>query len=108
MTHPNRRKVLQGSQSLEGRLERHLKDRRFRADFIEHYLEAEVAERLYKLREGRRLTQKDLAARARMQQNAVSRIEKGANSLTLRTVQRMAGALGYRVLVDFKPLGPPS
>jgi len=96
--------LLKGAQRLEDVLKRDLKDPVFREAFEEFYLEAEVAERLYKLRETLRLTQRQLATRARMQQNAVSRIEKGENSLTLKTVQKVAAALGYRVIVDFVPL----
>ena len=96
--------IMKGAQRLEDRLNRDLKDPVFRKAFVDFYLEAEVAERLYKLRGSLRMTQKQLAARARMKQNAVSRIEKGANSLTLRTVQKVAAALGYRAVVDFVPL----
>lgn len=96
--------LLKGAQRFEDLLKRDLKDPVFRQAFEEFYLEAEVAERLYKLRGALRMTQKQLASRARMQQNAVSRIEKGENSLTLRTVQKVATALGYRVVLDFIPL----
>lgn len=99
-----RASVLKGAQRFEARLKRNLRNRTFREAFGEFYLDAEVAERLYKLRGNLRLTQKQLAARAKLQQNAVSRIEKGENSLTLRTVQKMATALGCRVVVDFVPV----
>lgn len=88
----------------KARLKRDLRNPEFRKAFSGYYLDAEVAERLYKLRRNLRLTQKELAARAKLQQNAVSRIEKGVNSLTLRTVQKVATALGCRVVVDFVPV----
>ena len=50
------------------------------------------------------MTQKQLAAKAGMAQNAVSRMENGKHSVTLRTVQRIAAALGYAVIVDFKSM----
>lgn len=96
--------LLKGAQRFDDLLKRDLKDPAFREAFEKFYLEAEVAERLYKLRGALNLTQKQLASRARMQQNAVSRIEKGENSLTLKTVQKVAAALGYRVVLDFVPL----
>lgn len=99
-----RSELLAGAQSLEERLGKELKDPDFREAFEGYYLEAVIAEKLHGLREKKHMTQKQLAARAHMQQNAVSRIEKGENSLTLRTVQKMAAALGYRVVVDFQPV----
>lgn len=96
--------VLAGSQTLKERLRKDLRDPEFRKAFEAHYLEARVAEQIYELREKRHLTQTELASKAGMAQNAVSRIEKGSNSLTLRTVQRVAAALGYSVAVEFKPL----
>ena len=98
-----RAELLAGAQSLDARLSKELKNPEFREAFETHYLEALIAEKLHDLREKKHLTQKQLATRAHMQQNAVSRIEKGENSLTLRTVQKMATALGYEVVVDFKP-----
>ena len=95
--------VMEGSETLAVGLERDLKDPEFREAFEAYYLEALIAEKIYELREKRHLTQKQLAEKAGMAQNAVSRIEKGENSLTLRTVQRVAAALGYTVEVEFKP-----
>lgn len=92
------------AESFSARLRRDLKDPEFAKAFEEHYLDAVIAEKLHALREKRHLTQKQLAAKAGMAQNAVSRIEKGENSLTLRTVQRLAGALGCVVELDFKPV----
>lgn len=100
----SREDLLAGAETLGTRLHRDLKDTEFRKAFEAHYLEAVVAERLHELREKKRLTQKQLAHRLGMGQNAVSRIEKGENSMTLRTVQRIAEALGYSVVVGFKPM----
>jgi len=96
--------VMAGSRTLKEVLRRDLKDPEFRKAFEAHCLEATVAERIYQLREKRHLTQKELASKAGMAQNSVSRIEKGENSLTLRTVQRVAAALGYSVAVEFRPM----
>lgn len=104
MARRSREDLLAGAETLGTRLQRDLKDPEFRAAFEEFYLEAEIAEQLHRLRERLHLTQKQLAAKAHMQQNAVSRIEKGENSLTLRTVQKVASAMGYKVVVGFKPL----
>ncbi len=86
-------------------LAKDLKDPKFREAFEKYYLEALIAEKIYALREKRHLTQKQLAAKAGMKQHAVSRIEQGDISMTLRTVQRLARALGCLVEVNFKPAG---
>lgn len=99
-----RKKLLEGAAKLDDILRAELKDPAFRESVEQFYLEAEVAERLYKLRQTMRLTQKQLAARARMQQHAISRIESGANGLNLKTLRRVAAALGCRVVLDFRPL----
>jgi hypothetical protein len=39
-----------------------------------------------------------------MQQHAISRIESGTNGLNLKTLRRVAAALGCRVVLDFRPL----
>jgi transcriptional regulator with XRE-family HTH domain len=60
----------------------------------------EVAEQLHKIREDRGLTQRQLGDKVGMKQQAIARIEKGQN-LTLRTVQTLAQAMGYRVRISF-------
>ena len=99
----SRQSLLEGAETLRAGLQRDLKDAKFREAFEAHYLEAMIAEKMHDLREKRHLTQKQLASKAGMAQNAVSRIEKGENSLTLRTVQRVAAAMGYMVKVEFRP-----
>jgi DNA-binding XRE family transcriptional regulator len=99
----SRKELLEGSETLRSGLQKELKDRKFKEAFEAHYLEAIIAEKMHLMREKRHLTQKQLADRVGMAQNAVSRIEKGENSLTLRTVQRVAAALGYIVEIEFKP-----
>lgn len=95
--------LLEGAETLRAGLQRDLKDPKFREAFEAYYLEAVIAEKMHELREKKHLTQKQLADKVGMAQNAVSRIEKGENSMTLRTVQRVAAALGYVVEVEFKP-----
>lgn len=99
----SREELLKGAVTLDARLQKDLKDPEFREAFEAYYLEALIAEKVHELRAKKRLSQKQLADKAGMAQNAVSRIEKGENSLTLRTVQRVAAALGCAVVVEFKP-----
>lgn len=98
-----RTRLLAGSVRFDDILRADFKDPAFRESVEQFYLEAEVAERLYKLRRTMKLTQAQLAARARMQQHAISRIESGANGLNLKTIRKLAAALGCRVVFDFVP-----
>jgi len=98
------RGVMAGSESFNAILRRDLKNPKYAKAFHEHYLAAVIADKLYALREKRHLTQKQLAAKAGMAQHALSRIEQGEKGLTLRTVQRLAYALGCVVELEFKPM----
>lgn len=53
----------------------------------------------------RGLTQIELARRLRTSQSAVSRIENG-DDLTIRTLRKVARALGCVVQLDLRPCGP--
>jgi ribosome-binding protein aMBF1 (putative translation factor) len=94
---------LDGAVEFRDLLREDLKKPGFRKDFEAYYLELRVAEKLHALREERRMTQKELAARLKMNQNAVSRLEACEHSMTLRTLQRVAAALGYEIDIRFKP-----
>lgn len=66
-----------------------------------------LANRLYALRESQKLTQDELAARAGVDQAAISDIENGDANPTTRTLGRLAAALTVDVaaLLDNRPLG---
>ena len=61
-----------------------------------------VGERVRQLRHSSGLTQAALAERARLTTQAVSRVERGARTPTLETLEKLAAALGVRLgaLVD--------
>jgi len=61
-----------------------------------------LAGRLAKLREQRGMSQGDVARKARLQRVSVSRIERGVHEPSLTTLERIAKALGVRLVVDFK------
>ena len=50
------------------------------------------------------LTQGDVAARMGATQSVVTRIESGRSTLSMRTVQRFANAVGARAVVRMEPL----
>ena len=77
---------------------------------VEHELEAweqyfrnELA--LIRMREAAGLTQRELAARARVPQADISRIEQGKGNPTLRTLVRLAAACGARLRIELPPDG---
>lgn len=63
--------------------------------------EYEVIRAIIDARESSGLTQKELAARCNMTQSALSRLETGGSSPTVRTLQQLARGLGKRLEVRF-------
>ena len=61
-----------------------------------------LAARLAELREQRGMSQEDVARKAKLQRVSVSRIERGVHEPSLTTLERIAKALGVRLVVDFK------
>lgn len=81
-------------------LEEQLKDPEFKKGFDEAYLEGSVLVQLAMAREKAQLTQEQLAQKANMKRQALNRIETQGQNLTLQTISRLAGAMGYNV--EFK------
>jgi transcriptional regulator with XRE-family HTH domain len=63
----------------------------------------QVTRQLAELRRSLGVTQEALAERLDVPVQHVSRIESGAQNITLATLQRFAVALGVRVTVNFEP-----
>jgi len=62
----------------------------------------EIAERVRQAREGRGLTQAELAARIGSTQPALARLEAGGVTPNLDTLHRIAEALGLELVVDLR------
>jgi ribosome-binding protein aMBF1 (putative translation factor) len=62
----------------------------------------EIAERVRQAREGRGLTQAELAARIGSTQPALARLEAGGVTPNLGTLRRIAEALGLELVVDLR------
>lgn len=56
-----------------------------------------------RIREKRKLTQTQLAAKAGMSASKISAIESGPKNVELSTLIRIASALGYRFVPEFVP-----
>ena len=60
----------------------------------------DLASILYQIRQERGLTQRQLAERSGLKQQAISRLEKAASNMQLGTLQRYLGALGYSIEIS--------
>jgi DNA-binding transcriptional regulator YiaG len=91
------------SHSFDEWLQGELKTPRARRMFEREYARAGIAIQIAQLREKQGLSQAALARRLHTSQQAVSDIEtlKKAN-VTLRTLERVAAALGRRLVVEFR------
>lgn len=68
-------------------------------------LTIDVAVLLHHAREGRGVTQKALAARIGLSPQAISKLERPQKNLTLGTLRRYLGALGYEIEIAIKEPG---
>lgn len=85
------------------RLHEEIKKPGFKEGFERYYLEAVIAEKIVEQREHLHITQIQLAKAIGTRQGAISRIESGEQNLTFGMLEKIAGALKCRVVVDLKP-----
>ncbi|MBI3988989.1 MAG: type II toxin-antitoxin system RelE/ParE family toxin [candidate division NC10 bacterium] len=81
-------------------LEEQLKDPAFRTIFEQELMELHVGDQVLRLREKRGLTQGQLAAKVGTAAPNISRLEAGKANPTLRTLAKVAAALGAKVKVQ--------
>ena len=93
---------MKGVRRFQDYLKEQLKDPAFREAYEEEGLFVELAIQVAHLRQKQGLTQRQLAKRLRTSQQTVSRLESPKNgSLSLRTLVKLAHALGKEVKVQF-------
>ena len=93
---------MKGVRRFQDYLKEQLKDPAFRKAYEEEGICAELAIQIAQLRVRKHLTQRALAKRLRTSQQTISRIESPHNgSLSLRTLVKLAHALGKEVKVQF-------
>lgn len=63
----------------------------------------DLAERVRRAREHAGLTQAELASKIGSTQPAVARLEAGGSTPSLATLRRIAGALGFDLVVELRP-----
>lgn len=78
-----------------------MKDPEFRRFYEEADIELKVALEIAKAREAEQMTQEELAEALKTKQQTVSRIERGAQNVTIETLDRIAKALGRDLQVRF-------
>jgi ribosome-binding protein aMBF1 (putative translation factor) len=82
-----------------------MKGPEFRRLYAEANIELRVALEITKAREAKKMSQRELAAAVKTKQQTVSRIERGAQNVTIETLDRIARALGRGLQVRFVPAG---
>ena len=102
MEHKSRNGSMRGGRRFRDYLKEQLKDQTVREAYEEEGLFVELAIQIGRLRERKGLTQRALAKRLHTSQQTISRIESPRNgSLSLRTIVKLAHALGKEVKVQF-------
>ena len=81
-------------------LKEKLKNKEFRKAFEEEDFYVRVAIRIAQLREKNHMSQKELARKLHTSQQAVSRIERGYQNITIGMLERVAGV--FHKKPDFK------
>jgi len=76
--------------SFDDVLKENLKSESFKNAYNEELIRLNLVGEIKKLRVEKKLTQKDLAQRAKMPQSVIARIESGEHSFTLGTLSRIA------------------
>jgi DNA-binding XRE family transcriptional regulator len=71
-----------------------------RQEYVAAATALDLAGLLYQLRQKQGLTQRSVAERTGLKQQAISRLEKAASNTQLGTLQRYLCALGYRLEIS--------
>ena len=82
-------------------LDEQLKDAAFRKEYEALEPEFTVKQALIDARTGEGLTQKEMAARSGIAQGDISKLENGTANPSVRTLQRLAAAMGKTLKIEF-------
>ncbi len=86
-------------------LKTEMKDPEYRRLYKEAAIELRIALEITKAREAKKMSQQDLADALHTKQQTVSRIERGAQNVTIETLEKIAIALGRDLQVKFVAAG---
>ena len=82
-------------------LEEQLKDSNFREEFENTQPEFDIKRAIIQARIENHMTQKELAKRTGIRQSNISRIECGASTPNVATLQAIAKGLGKKLRIEF-------
>lgn len=85
-------------------LNEQLKDPEFRAEFEALEPEFAIIQAMMDARKSAGLTQKQLAEKTGIAQGDISKLESGNANPSLKTLQRLASAMGMKLKVEFLPM----
>jgi len=89
--------------TLQSALADKMKNPEFRAEYEALEPEFVIMQAMIDARKSTGLTQKQLSERAGIAQGDISKLESGSANPSLRTLQRLAGAMNMRLRVEFTP-----
>lgn len=81
-----------------------LKDSRFKKLSVEHKERYQLARAIIKARFDKKLSQRDLAKRAKTTQAVISRMENMTIDSSVRLIKKIAAALDSRLEIHFRPI----
>ena len=81
-----------------------LKDPEFRAEYNALEPEFAIIHAMIEARKTSGLTQKQISERAGIAQGDISKIENGNGNPSLKTLKRLASAMGMRLKLEFEPI----
>ena len=95
----NRGKIVRKHQfiSLDTVIAKKLKDKQFRKSFSEEISRLQLAHEIKTLRQRRKMTQAEVAAKTDMPQSVIARIESGTHSFSITTLHKIARAFNKQV-----------
>ena len=79
--------------------ERKKRDRKFAEGYAEGYNQFKIGVMLREARKAAGMTQEELARRLKTKKTAISRIENHAEDIKLSTLEKVASALGRRLVI---------
>lgn len=89
--------------TLKSRINKELKNKEFRKYYEEEGINVKIALEIVNLRKKKCLTQRDLAKKLNIPQQAISRLEQpNYTGYTLNTLIKLADIFGKKLLIKFK------
>jgi DNA-binding XRE family transcriptional regulator len=89
--------------TLQSALAEKMKNPEFRAEYEALEPEFVIMQAMIDARKSAGLTQKQLSERTGIAQGDISKMENGNANPSLRTLQRLAGAMNARLRIEFMP-----